>query len=174
MSGVSGGVSGESDVVFRADAGRSKTLLFGIILMIVAESVGMHALLYGRWPYASLALLVLNAATIWWIALELRAERTAVMRGDDVLVRFGRSVSAEIPLAAVRDARVPTWREIPAEGASGYLRLAGGDDPNVLLWLEPPVAIRLAFGIRKHVGVLGLRLDDPQRFVEALRRRTAA
>jgi hypothetical protein len=160
-----------TDVVFRSDGGRSNTLLFGIILMIVAESVGMHALLYDRWPYASLALLLLNAATIWWIVAELRAERFAALREDDVLVRFGRSISAELPLASVREASVPSWREVPGDTTPGYLRLAGGEDPNVLLRLDPPVAARLAFGIRKRVSLLGLRLDDPQGFVGELRQR---
>jgi hypothetical protein len=105
--------STQLDAVFRSESGRSNALLFGIILMLVVESIGLHALLYHRWPYASLALLLLNVATIWWLVREFRAERVTIVRDDDILVRFGRSISAEIPFDAVREARVPSWLEFP-------------------------------------------------------------
>lgn len=71
----------------------------------------------------------------------------------------------------MRDVRVPTWQEVPEEGTAGFMRLAVGDDPNVLLRLEPPVSVRLAFGLRKNAGLIGLRLDEPQRFVAAVKAR---
>lgn len=145
--------------------------MLGIILMIVAESVGVHALVYARWPMASVALLVLNIATIWWIYREGTAGSCTTVRETVVEVRHGRSTRLDVPLASVRDARVPAWQDIPGTGTSGYLALSGGDDPNALLTLDPPATARLAMGIRRRVSTLGLRLESPGTFVEAIQQR---
>lgn len=146
----------------------SRGLMLGIILMIVAESVAVHALVYSRWPMASVALLVLNIATIWWIYREGTAGSCTTVREAVIEVRHGRSMRLDVPLASVRDARVPAWQDIPVTGTSGYLALSSGDDPNVLLTLDPPASARLAMGIRRRVSTLGLRLESPTVFVEAV------
>ncbi|HNV76946.1 MAG: hypothetical protein IPF87_15270 [Gemmatimonadetes bacterium] len=146
----------------------SRPLMLGIILVIVAESVAVHALVYSRWPMASVALLVLNIATIWWIYREGTAGSCTTVRESVIEVRHGRSMRLDVPLASVRDARVPAWQDIPGAGTSGYLALSGGDDPNALLTLDPPASARLAMGIRRRVSTLGMRLESPGAFVAAV------
>lgn len=146
----------------------SRGLMLGIIMMIVAESVGVHALVYSRWPMASVALLALNIATIWWIYREGTAGSCTIVRDSVIEVRHGRSMRLDVPLASVRDARVPAWQDIPVTGTSGYLALSSGDDPNALLTLDPPASARLAMGIRRRVSTLGLRLESPAVFVAAV------
>jgi hypothetical protein len=156
------------DAVFASDSSRSKPLLLGVILVVAFESVGFHAYLYQRSVLASLLFLAVNLGTIWWLIREFRSEKVTLVRDDDIIVRFGTSVSAQVPLASVRDVRVPTWKEIPGPGTGGFLQLAAGDDPNVLLHIEPPVSVRFPLGLRKSFRLIGLRLDDPQRFVAAV------
>lgn len=151
----------------------SRPLMLGIILMIVAESVAVHALVYSRWPMASVALLVLNIATIWWIYREGTAGSCTTVRETVIEVRHGRSIRLDVPLANVREARVPAWQDIPGTGTSGYLALSGGDDPNALLSLDPPASARLSMGIRRRVSTLGLRLESPAAFVAAVERARA-
>ncbi|MBK8647714.1 MAG: hypothetical protein IPN16_14440 [Gemmatimonadetes bacterium] len=90
------------------------------------------------------------------------------MRESVIEVRHGRSMRLDVPLASVRDARVPAWQDIPGAGTSGYLALSGGDDPNALLTLDPPASARLAMGIRRRVSTLGMRLESPGAFVAAV------
>lgn len=146
----------------------SRGLMLGIILMIAAESVAVHALVYARWPMASVALLVLNIATIWWIYREGTAGSCTTVRETVIEVRHGRSMRLDVPIASVRDARVPAWQDIPGTGTSGYLALSGGDDPNALLSLDPHATARMTMGIRRRVSTLGLRLESPAGFVDAV------
>lgn len=148
----------------------ARGLMFGIILMILAESVAVHALVYSRWPMASVALLVLNIYTVWWIWREGNAASHTTLVADRLEVRHGRSTRADIPLGSVHDVRVPTWQEVPEAGTAGYHALSGGDDPNVLLTLDPPAALQLVMGIRRPVRVLGLRLESPAEFVSVVQR----
>lgn len=148
----------------------SRSVMFGIILMILAESVAVHALVYARWPMASLALVACNVLTVWWISREGSAESRITLFADRLEVRHGRSTRADFPLAIVGDVRVPTWQEVPQAGTVGYRALSGGDDPNVLLTFEAPVSLRLAMGARRGVRVLGLRLESPEDFVSAVQR----
>lgn len=158
---------------FRGAPVMARGLMFGIIAMIVAESVAVHALVYRRWPWASVALLGFNVATVWWLWREGNSESRATLGNDLVAVRHGSSMRTDIPLASVRDVRVPSWQEVPQSGTSGYASLSGGDDPNVLLMLDPPAQLQLVMGIRRTVRVLGLRMETPVEFVTALGERVA-
>lgn len=148
----------------------ARGLMFGIIAMIVAESVGVHALVYTRSRIASLVLLVVNIWTVWWLWREGSAESRTSVTADAIEVRHGRSTRADIPLASVREVRVPTWQQIPQSGTSGYSALSAGDDPNVLVTCDPPAQLQLMMGITRPVRVLGLRLESPAEFVAAVER----
>jgi hypothetical protein len=152
----------------------SRPLVLGITIAVCAESVGAHALIYRRSPLASLVVLVLNIATIWWLVREARAPSGVAIEGEQLVVRHGRSVTMHIPLAQVQAVRAASWQSVPQQGTAGYLPLVGGDDPNVLLELQPPFSARLTFGIRKTVSLLGLRLEEPGQFIDAAQAARAA
>jgi hypothetical protein len=157
-------------VAFFMRGARSKGLLVGISIALVVESVAVHALVYRRWPFVSLALALLNVASIWWLAAEYRAvgEVATTVADDAIRVRYGRRIRADIPLDALREVRIATWKDVPTTSVRGYLKLSGGDDPNVLLMLDPPVRVALLPGIAREVRQLVLRMDQPDRFVEAV------
>lgn len=149
----------------------SRPLMLGLILAILAESVAVHALVYARWPIASVALLVLNLATIWWLYREGTAGSCTTVGDEAIEVRHGRSTRADIPYASLQGVRVPSWQDVPLAGTAGYLTLSGGDDPNVLLRCQPSAKVHLAMGLRRSVSTLGLRLEAPHDFVAAVRGR---
>jgi hypothetical protein len=153
---------------FRCAPVLARGLMLGIITVIIAESVGLHALVYSGWPVASIVLLTVNIYSIWWIWREGDAESRVTLTDSTLEVRHGRSVSADIPLASVRDVRVATWQDVPAAGTAGYRSLASGDDPNVRVVLEPNASLQLAMGLKRTVGVLGLRLESPAELVAAV------
>lgn len=76
-------------------------------------------------------------------------------------VRHGRSARVGVPLAAVRDPRLPTWQEVSETRTSGRHSLTIGDDRNALAALDPPTTVQLALGSRRSVKVHGMRLATP-------------
>jgi hypothetical protein len=95
-------------------------------------------------------------------------EVATIVADDAIRVRYGRRIRADIPLDALREVRIATWKDVPTTSVSGYFKLSGGDDPNVLLVIEPPVRVGVLPGIARDVRQLALRMDEPDRFVEAV------
>ncbi len=149
---------GANDAVRFTITPRPRSLLFAMIGVIVVESAAVHALIYKRWPLASVALLVLNVWTMWWLWREFSAESWIAVSADSIEVRAGRSIRISAPRASVRSVRIPEWRDLPQPGTKGYLRIAGGDDPNVLVEFGPGVEAKLPFGMKRPVTMLGMHL----------------
>lgn len=155
-----GDASTANDVVQFAITPRPRSLLYALMGVIVVESAAVHALIYKRWPLASVVLLVLNVWTQWWLWREFSAGGHVTVRPDSIEVRSGRSIRIVAPRSSVRSVRRPEWRELAAAGTKGYLRIAGGDDPNVLVEFEPGVEARLAFGVKRPVALIGVHLGE--------------
>lgn len=164
------------DLPFSALSARSKTFVVAISFVLVIESAALHALLLKRWPALSLVLVLLNAWTVWWFARDYQAvaKEPTLVRESDVLVRLGRRLQGRVGYELVDSIVRPTWQQIPANGSPGYVKLSGTDDPNVLLHLSQSVAFHGPFGIQKRGQTVGLRLDDPERFVNVVTERLAA
>lgn len=152
---------------FRCAPVLTRGLMIGIITVIIAESVGLHALIYSRWPVVSIVLLVVNVLSMWWIWRAGNAESRVTLTDSMLEIRHGSSIWADIPLPVVSDVRVATWQDVPAAGTAGYRSLASGDDPNVIVLVRPNAILHLPMGVKQRVGVLGLRLESPVEFVAA-------
>ena len=164
------GVESSAEIHFAATP-RPRSLLYAIVGVIVVESLAVHALIYKRWPLASVALLVLNVWSLWYLWREFSAGARIVVTPDALDVHSGRSLQVHVPRDRIRSARRPEWRDLPEANSKGYLKIAGGDDPNVLLTFDPPASVQLPLGIRRPVTTLGLHLTDPDRLVTALSER---
>ena len=138
-------------------------------MALAVESVAIHALIYERWPALDGILLAGNALTIWWMVRHYRAVGAApiVVQPDVLWIRHGTMTSARVPWSTISDVRVAAWRDQPPDGVSRFLKLSGGDDPNVLVSCDPPADAVVMLGFRRQVSLFGLRLDDPRAFVEA-------
>lgn len=158
---------------FTYRSARSGSLLAGLGLALLVETVVLHLWLVGRHPVLAWTLTALSAATLLWLAADYRAlGRGAVRVSDDALdLRVGRRFAARLPRSDVASAARAGWRDIAAAGtpaAAGYMNLMKPATPNVLITLVAPARVRLPGGIRRPVQRLGLHLDEPEAFLSAL------
>jgi hypothetical protein len=154
---------------------RSGSLVVGLGAAIVVETVALHALLAARHhPLLAWALTMASVSGLAWLVSDYHAMgRGAVRVGEDgaMMLRVGRRFAIALPAGAVAAASRPSWRELPAAGtpaARDYLNLTKPATPNVLLTLAAPTPIRLPGGITRSARRLGLHLDEPAAFVDAV------
>ncbi len=147
-------------------------MLVGLSIALVVESVAVHALIGKRWPIADLVLIVTNVWTLWYLRRHYRAvgENPVVVDNEGILIRHGLSISARVPWSQVVAVTRPEWKDQPTDATRHFLKLSGGDDPNILVRVDPPVVTSLMAGLKRQVALFGLRLDDPAGFVSAVDR----
>jgi hypothetical protein len=145
---------------------RSKPVLLGFSLVIVAESLALHAFLYRRSVWASIAVLAANAATIWWLVRDYQAIGAicSELTDEQLILRVGNRATCVLPLSNIAAAVEPSWRQMPPDMAKGYLKLSGFDDPNILVTTREPAVVRLGLGISRRATTLGIGFDAPEAF----------
>lgn len=152
---------------------RSGALAAGLGLAIAIETPVLHLWLGVRHPTWAWSLSVLGVATLVWIVLEYRAMGHPTVRVTSGLlyVAIGHRAALQVPRAQITSAAPATWRDLPDGPDSGYLNATAPASPNVVLTFAPPVRARMVAGLaRRSVTRVGLCLDDPTAFLEALRR----
>jgi hypothetical protein len=133
-------------------------------LLIAAETVALH-LLVGIWsPIAAWILTALSIYSAAWLAGDYHAIRLYPIRVTEreLAISIGLRWRVAIPRDLVVDATVI---DASPEGA---LRL-GIVEPTVLLTLSRPVEVRGLFGITRRATAITLTIDEPERFLAALR-----
>ncbi len=138
-----------------------------LLLAMVTESVA-----------AQTALLVVHLYGIAWLVGDWRTMReSAHTVGDDALeLRLGGRWSATIPYDRIVAVRCETLeRDILGsnEKEPDTVMLTPFDAPNVYLELSEPLLISTYFGFGKRASRLRLFVDEPTRFVDRVRGRTA-
>jgi hypothetical protein len=158
---------------FTYRSARSGSLLAGIGIALLAETLVLHLWLVSRHPLIALTMTAISVATLAWLAADYVAmgRGTIRMDGEVLVLDVGRRFALRVPRASLASVVQPDWRDIPEAGtpaASDYLNLMKPAPPNVLLTLAEPSRVRIAGGIRRTVRRIGLHVDEPQRLVEAL------
>lgn len=168
--------AGAPRALFPVSTAGSAPLLAGISLAIVVETVAVHLMLRARHPAAAWILTTLSVVSLLWIVLDHRAVgRNPLALGDgELLLRYGRRFSARVPVAQIAEVSEPSWRDTPPAGTPGYVRLSGFADPNVMLRFRAPVRLSGPAGITRAAERVGLRLEAPAAFVQAVRTEVAA
>ena len=151
---------------------RSGSLGFGFGLVIAVETAAMHAWLHATHPRASWCLVSLSAITLAWLATDYHrfGSGAIVLTGEKLHLDVGLRAHASVPLHAIAEARLLTWRDVPTPGtasAAEYRNLMKPASPNVLLVLHEPATIRAA-GVRLSARQIGLHLDEPDAFLAAI------
>ena len=152
---------------------RSGSLMAGLVLAILVETVALHAWLGARHPWVAWGLTLSSLAAVAWLAADYRAMgRGAVRVGRDALeLRVGRRLALTLRPADVALAARAGWRDVPEVGtpaAAEYVNPTRPAEPNVMLTLREPAVVRLAAGVSRRVRRVGLHLDEPDRFLAAL------
>jgi hypothetical protein len=132
-----------------------------IIVLIVAEGIGMHFLI-GRWNA--------NAAWVWtlmdlwaivWLLGDYQALRLrrSFIDGDTLHLRYGMRWSVDVPLASI-----VSVEEVRGEWKKqrGILKVALFDDPKWLITLAAPITAKGMAGLRKEIHGIALLADDDE------------
>ena len=157
---------------FPLQGGVSASLLVGIGLALVVEGVALHAWIAPRSQSWAWTITALNAATLVWLWRDYRARSRAelTLGTHDLIVALGQHLHCRFARSVVASAEMATWRSVADPGmARDYVNCAKPLEPNVLIVLRQPVEARLAFGIRKSVTRLGVRVADPERVISEFR-----
>jgi hypothetical protein len=107
--------------------------------------------------------------TLWWLVADYRAMGTGAihLHEDEIELPIGKRFTAQIRRTDILSADVATWRDL-VDYQRDAVNLTKPAEPNVLLHLRAPTAVRLFGGISKRVRRVGLHLDEPAAFVQAL------
>jgi hypothetical protein len=145
-------------------------LLAVFLLLALLELVAVH-LLVSMWSAAAAwVLTALTVVAMVQIAALIHGLVTHATEIDDghVHVRHGRAGHLAVPLGTIERAEDVAYA--PEEKGPAVFRASLIASPNVALRLREPVSV----GRRRAVSIVTLRLDEPQAFLDELRRRTGA
>jgi len=142
-----------------------------LCFVMLAETTGVHLLLWNWSKGAAVAATVLSIYTLIFLIADLAAiiKRPLVFDEGKLLFRTGIRWNADIDLSLVRSAeQVKSFdkRKYPRALDCG---LAGR--PNMRLLLKEPVEVRGLFGLKRRTDQLVFNVDEVEGFLEELRRR---
>lgn len=150
------------------------TVVLGLVLLLVVETIALHAFA-SRWgPTPAWILTGLSAYALMWLVGDYRAvvARPTRIGPTHLSLRVGLRWEAELPLALVERAdRLPA-----APGARGPETVAVAllGQPNVALRLRAPVRLTGMYGIERPAREIWLHVDRSERFLQALEEAIAA
>ncbi len=158
---------------FSYRSARSGSLLAGLVLAILVETVVLHLWLVDRFPLVAWVLTVTSLGSLGWLVADHRAMGRGAVRltRETVAIAIGRRFTITLPRTDISHVGAAGWRDVPEPGtaaASGYLNLTAPVDPNVILTLTIPTRVRLVAGMSREARRFGLHLDDPRSFVTAV------
>lgn len=160
-----------SEASFTYRTARSGALSAGLGLAVGIEALVLHLWLAPRHPAWAWTLTALSILTLVHLAAEYRAWGRGAIRvsADIVEITISRRTSARVPRSAVSRAALATWRALPDSPDAAYVNAMAPAEPNVLVEFHTPVSVRLAGGlVTRQVVRLGLHVDDPTAFVQAV------
>lgn len=155
---------------FTLKRARSGSLTFVLSLVIVVETVAIHLLLVSRLPAVAWLLSAASVASLVWLWRDYRAlASSAIMvHADRIELRIGRRLTADVPRDRVANVSIPSWRDAKPGRDARYVDATAPATANVRITFTEPVEVHLLGLIRRSVGCLGLRIDDPNDFTTTL------
>jgi len=144
------------------------SILACILVLLVAESIGLHLFLWHRSVIAALVVTVSDIYVIVWLILDYRAMRLRPTTIDDRALhfRFGLRWFVTIDrdnIAAVEPVRGESdWKR------KDVLKLAIMDEPTLIVRLHQPVVAMGPAGIKKRIVAVAVLPDDLDGFKSAI------
>lgn len=145
------------------------TVLACILVLIVAESIGMHLLLAMWTPAAAWIWTAMDLWAVIWLLGDyqaLRLRRSSI-DGEALHLHYGVRWSVSVPLA-----NIASIEEVRAEQEwkrKDVLKVAMLEEPRWLITFEEPVVARGLAGLRKTIRAIALLPDDDET-ISVLRR----
>ena len=144
--------------------------VFGVICFaMIVEVFGLHLLLSLWSATAAWILTGLSLYGLLWFVADFRAMTHHPVRltSSGLLIQFGLRWRVELPYSQIREATAWTAQH-PTD-----LRLSPWGDPMIWIRLRQPHIARGLYGLEKRISTAALTVDDPKRFLEALRGHTS-
>ncbi|HBL29798.1 MAG TPA: hypothetical protein DD490_23425 [Acidobacteria bacterium] len=147
-------------------------MIAALLMVTVAETVGLHLLLQ-RWsPVAAWVLTALSVYGAFWLAGLYQAVRLRPIRveADRLLIRTGLTWRVEVPFGEVASLEMLRGGSVLPK-QKGLLRAVVLGAPRYLLHLAHPVTAEGPYGLRRRVERIAFTVDEPARFEAALQER---
>ena len=157
----------------------------GVFVLAMLFSAPVEALILALllpWQWLRVGMLALEISSIVWIggyAASL-AVLPYCLEEDHLRLRYGALAEVRVPYAAIAEVERERWR---APGGRDGCRAVAGEKAasfvvsgktEVTLSLCEPVSVRRTFAATPGARILRVAVDEPDRFVAALRERAAA
>ena len=149
-------------------------MMGALLLVLAAETVGLHLLLQ-RWsPATAWVLTGLSIYSAFWLLGLYQAVRLRPIRieEDRLLIRIGLKWRVEVPFEDVAALEILRGGTVLPK-RKDLLRAVVLGDARYLLRLKRPLTAEGAYGMRKQVEQIAFTVDEPQRFEAALRDKIA-
>jgi hypothetical protein len=132
-------------------------VMIGLVVVVVAEAIGLHLWLMTEWPRAVWFLTLSDLYAIIWLVADARALGLSSVRseGGVVDIRFGLRWSASVPAG-----QIESIERVAGEGQVFDLELSLVEAPRTRVTFREPVPFRGPYGIRRSVRSVGLLLED--------------
>lgn len=130
---------------FTQQGARARGLVVGLSLMLLVESVAIHAFLLGKPWWIHALLLAANASTIWFLVAHDRAIGTRPVLVDDagIEVRHGMLIAATVPWAKVGAVTTQFSRDRCRGGKTLPSAVRRGYTSRMLDWNDCPAVERI-------------------------------
>lgn len=168
---VAGGGSHASDRSAEAFGVRRRSgygpVLAALLIALTVEAIAVH-LLVRHWSGAAAWILtILTAYGVVWLIGDFRAlgRRPVLLTDDELIVRLGLRWTVRVPLTCIR--AVQEAGSSKPQGADHLRAVLLGAERQVVMLDSAQVATGF-YGLRRRVRSIGLRVDEPDRFLSSL------
>jgi hypothetical protein len=152
------------------------SLLLAFTFVAVLELVGAHFLVTAWWGRgAAWVLTGLSLYGLLWLLGFYQAVRLrpVTVGPDSLRVRVGLRWNILVPLSQIEDVLQSVPGQ-PPPTAADYLRAVALGEPQFIIKLREPLTARGLYGSSRRVRALGVAVDDPAAFKDALTARLRA
>lgn len=144
------------------------SILFGIVLVLVIETVGLHMLLVGWNTVVAWILTVISIYTTLQLLSLIKSlsKRPVIVDGDNrkLILRYGFFAEAIISLDFLKSIEI-TSKDLPDDkSVIPFSPLGHIESHNCILHLKEENSFQSLYGIKKKYSSLALSIDDKNRF----------
>ena len=146
-------------------------VLIALLFALLVEGIAVHLLVRHWSAVAAWILTILTAYAVVWLIADYRAlgRRTIALTPGELIVRLGLRWTVRVPLARIRAVREATGSSTPQ--GPDHLRAVILGPERQIVELDTPLEATGFYGIRRRVRSIGLSVDEPALFLQALGRR---
>jgi len=134
-------------------------VMIGLLVAVVAETIGLHFWLMTKWPHAVWLLTLSDLYAIVWLVADARALSLSAVRVSDgtLDIRFGMRWKAVVPLAQIES--IESVSIGGDEKKPWDLKFALVEEPDTLITFREPVVFHGPYGFRKAARKIGVLIE---------------